>query len=84
MWELNPLAKIILGGLVVLIIISTTHILDLLEVFFTIVLIPVLFLVGIEMIGMGTYEAIREGFSRKVIKNLQDKINAYREEFRAA
>ncbi len=78
---MNPVLKVLIGVSLVVLITATLPILDLLEQFLVAVLVPIFFLVGLELIGVGTYETIRQFFSRD-IRILKEKIAAYREELR--
>lgn len=68
----------VLAVAVIVVIITMTPILDILEIFATIVLIPVLLLVAMKIVSEDTYNILR-GNIPGMIDQLREKIAIYRE-----
>lgn len=73
------LIKLTIGIATVIAIVMIYPILDMLQTFFTIVMVPLVFLVALGMISESSYELLRNTPSR-----LKDKIEDWRSEMKNA
>lgn len=74
---LNPLTKIAVGAIAAFLIFKYTPVIEALQIFFSVVLIPVAFLAALGLMSQGAAQGISEKFGDKIQAmrdNLTDKV----------
>ena len=84
MYLTHPYVKFVAGIFILVILSIATDLLDALETFIGILLIPVFFFVGVGLISNATYELIRKNVVEYFLITLTNKVKKYREELKAA
>lgn len=80
--ELSPLAKILLGTLVIGLIALIFPILDILETFFTYCLIPFIFVLAVLGVSEGTIQMFQQRFMDRTMGDLRERLNSWRHKFK--